>query len=201
MDVLFNSLAALTATGGGLSSLSGLRAFLPLALVGLISRYGLFGAFDLDDTPFAILQNPWVIAILLALAIFEIVADKVPVVDSLQDVVAGPLRILAGAIIFGAALAQQNTPVLVAGMVGGGALAGVTHAAKGIVRPGATAVSGGTANPFISFFEDIFTFFGTFLVIILPVLGLLLVLFVLFVIYRVRRRRRRKYKGLRILNE
>ncbi|MCJ7796695.1 MAG: DUF4126 domain-containing protein [Thermoleophilia bacterium] len=173
MDVLFNSLAALTATGGGLSSLSGLRAFLPLALVGLISRYGLFGAFDLDDTPFAILQNPWVIAILLALAVFEIVADKVPVVDSLQDVVAGPLRILAGA----------------------------THAAKGIVRPGATAASGGTANPFISFLEDLFTFFGTFLVILLPILGLLLVLFVLFVIYRVRRRRRRKYKGLRILKE
>jgi uncharacterized membrane protein len=201
MDVFFDSVAALTAMGAGLSSLSGLRAFMPLALVGLISRLGLFGAFDLGGTPFAILENPWVIGILLVLAILEIVADKVPVVDSLQDVVAGPLRMLAGAIIFGAALAQQDTKLLVAGMVGGGALAGATHAAKGFIRPGATVVSGGTANPFISLFEDVFTFFGTVLVVILPILGLLLVLFVLFVIYRVRRRRRRKYKGLRILKE
>lgn len=201
MDVLFDSVAALTAMGAGLSSLSGLRAFLPLALVGLISRFGLFGAFDLDGTPFAILENPWVIGILLALAILEVAADKVPVVDSLQDVVAGPLRILAGVIIFGASLAQQDTPILVAGMIGGGALAGATHAAKGIIRPGATAVSGGMANPFISLFEDLAAFFGTFLIVIVPILGLLLVLFVLFLIYRVRRRRRRKYKGLRILNE
>jgi len=201
VDVFFDSLAALTAMGAGLSSLSGLRAFLPLALVGLISRFELFGAFDLAGTPFAILENPWVIGILLTLAILEIVADLVPLVDSLQDVVAGPLRMLAGAIIFGASLAQQDTAVLVAGMVGGGALAGATHAAKGIIRPGATAVSGGTANPFISVFEDLFAFFGTFLVVLLPILGLLLVLFVLFVIYRVRRRRRRKYKGLRILKE
>lgn len=201
MDVLFDSIPALTAMGAGLAGLSGLRAFLPLALVGLISRFGLFGAFDLAGTPFAVLENPWVIGILLALALLEITADKVPLLDSAQDVVVGPLRMLAGALIFGAALAQQDTAVLVAGMIGGGAVAGATHAAKGALRPGATAFSGGTVNPFISFFEDLFSFFGTFLIAIVPLLGLLLVLFVIFVIYRVRRRRQRKYKGLRILRD
>lgn len=201
MDVLFDSIPALAAMGAGLAGLSGLRAFLPLALVGLISRLGLFGAFDLGGTPFAVLENPWVIGILLALALLEITADKVPLLDSAQDLVVGPLRMLAGALIFGAALAQQDTAVLVAGMIGGGAVAGATHAAKGALRPGATAFSGGTANPFISLFEDLFSFLGTFLIAILPILGLLLVLFVIFVIYRVRQRRQRKYKGLRILRD
>jgi hypothetical protein len=180
MDALTNSLIALIGMGGGQSTLTGLRAFLPLAIVGLISRFGLFGAYTLDDTPFAVLENPWLIGILLFLTVLELAADKMPVLDSAQDLVAGPLRVIAGAVVFGAALAQQDTGVLVAGMVGGAALAGATHAVKSVIRPAATASSGGTVNPFISLFEDLAAALGT-------------------LVDRVARRRRRKYKGLRIL--
>jgi len=185
--------------GGGQSSLSGLRAFLPLAIVGLISRYDLFGVYSLEGTPFAFLENPWLIGILLVLTVLELAADKMPVLDSAQDLVAGPLRVIAGALVFGAALAQQEGGVIVAGMVGGAALAGATHAVKSVIRPAATATGGGTVNPFISLFEDLTAGIGTFLFAILPILGLLLVAFVLYLVYRVARRRRRKYKGLRIL--
>lgn len=201
MDALTNSLVALIGMGGGQSALTGLRAFLPPAIVGLISRFGLFGAYDLEGTPFAILENPWLIGILLVLTLLELAADKVPALDSAQDVFAGPLRVIAGAIVFGAALAQQDTGVVVAGMIGGGALAGATHAVKSVIRPAATATGGGTVNPFLSFFEDVTAALGTLIFAILPILGFLLVAFVLYLVYRVTRRRRRKYKGLRILKD
>ncbi len=188
--------------GAGLATLTGLRAFLPLALVGLISRFALFGnLIELTGTPFAFLEDSWVIGILLVLALVEITADKVPVLDSAQNIVAGPLRVLAGAAIFGAALGHEDTGVVVAGMIAGGAIAGATHAVKEVIRPGAAAAGGGTASPFLSLFEDLAAAFGTVLVVIVPFLGLALVAFVIYLIYRVRRRRRRKYKGLRILKD
>lgn len=201
MDLLFDSLLASLGLGAGLSGFSGLRAFLPLGLVGLISRFGLFGAFDLAGTRFAIIENPWVIGALLVLAVLEIIGDKIPLLDSALDVPAWPVRILAGAVIFGAALAQEDMGVTAAGMVGGGAIAATANAVKSIIRPAATVTGGGTLNPFISFFEDVAAAIGTLMVMLLPILGLLLVAFLIFLVYRVRKIKQRKYKGLRILRE
>lgn len=201
MDVLFEGLLASIGLGAGLSSLSGVRAFLPIGLVGLVSRLGWFSAFDLAGTRFAILENPWVIGALLFLAVAEIVGDKVPVLDSALDLMATPVRVLAGVLVFGAALAQEDTAVTAAGMVGGGAIAFTSAAIKGVIRPGATATTGGTLNPFISFFEDVATLLGTAVVVLLPVLGFLLIAFTVFLIYRLRAVRNRKFKGLRILKE
>lgn len=201
MDLLFDSLLASLGLGAGLSGFSGLRAFLPVGLAGLISRYGLFGAFDLAGTRFEILENPWVIATLLVLAVLEIIGDKIPLLDSALDLIAWPVRIAAGAVLFGAALAQQDPGVTVAGMVGGGAIAATANAVKSIVRPASTVAGGGTLNPFISFFEDVTAALGTLVVMLLPVLGLLLVAFLIFLVYRVRKIKRRKFKGLRILRE
>jgi uncharacterized membrane protein len=201
MDLLFDSLLASLGLGAGLSGFSGLRAFLPLGLVGLISRAGLFGAFDLAGTRFEILQNPWVFGALLVLAVLEIIGDKIPLLDSAIDLLAWPVRILAGAVIFGAALAHQDMGVTAAGMVGGGAIAATANAVKSIIRPASTVTGGGALNPFISFFEDVTATLGTVVVMLLPILGLLLVAFLIFLVYRVRKIKQRKYKGLRILRE
>lgn len=201
MDVLFNSVFAQVGMGAGLATLCGLRAFLPLALVGLFAHYQWLSAPELHGTSFAFLENPWLIGIFFVLALVEIVVDKIPAVATAQDLVLTPLRIAAGAILFGAALVQLGTPVTVVGMVAGGAIAGASHAAKSVVKPGATAATAGTAGPFISLFEDIAAGLGTVLVMLLPVVGILLLLFLLFLIYRIIRRRRRKYKGLRILRD
>jgi uncharacterized membrane protein len=181
--------------------MSGLRAFLPVALVGLISRYEALGAFDLTGTGFEVLENPWLIAFLVFLALAEIVGDKIPVLDSALDLIAWPVRIAAGAIVFGAALAQEPPGVLAAGMVGGGAIAATSNAVKSLIRPGATVTTGGTLNPFISLFEDLTVVIGSAVVLLLPIIGLFMVVFLIFLVYRVRKIKRRKYKGLRILNE
>jgi uncharacterized membrane protein len=199
VDVLFNSLFAQVGMGAGLATLSGLRAFLPLAMVGLFARHQWLSAPDLHGTSFAFLMSPWLIGTFFVLALLEIVVDKIPVVGTAQDLVATPLRILAGAVLFGAALVHHGTPVTVVGMVAGGAIAGASHGAKSVVRPG--AATAGATSPFISLFEDVAAALGTVLVMLLPVVGMLLLLFLLFLIYRILRRRRSKYKGLRILRD
>jgi uncharacterized membrane protein len=202
VDFLFSSLLANTSLGGGLSVLSGLRAFLPLALVGIIARTGaLGGAMDLDGTGFAFLESNWAIAAFTIIALVEMAADKVPLLDSAQDLLATPLRVLAGALLFGAAMADEQTAAVVAGMVGGGFISGASHAVKGVIRPGATIATGGTVNPFLSLFEDVATAVGTIVLVLLPLLGIILVVFLLVLIFRLTRRRRRKYRGLRILRD
>jgi len=204
MDLLFDSLLAGVGLGAGLSVMSGLRAFLPLGLVGLLARYEVLGAFDLEGTTFRVLENPWVIGVLLILAVVEIIGDKIPVLDSALDLVAWPLRAAAGAIVFGAAVAPESPALLAIGMIGGGAIALTTNAVKSMIRPGA-AGAGGTGGrslgPFVSFFEDVTTIIGGMVVLLLPVSGLLFVAFLIFLVYRVRKIKRRKYKGLRILKE
>ena len=86
-------------------------------------------------------------------------------------------------------------------MAAGALIAGVSQGVKGFIRPGATAASGGVANPFLSFFEDLAALFGTVLVLLIPLMGILLVLFLLYLVFRLRQRRRRKYRGLRILRD
>jgi uncharacterized membrane protein len=201
MNVLINSLPALVSLGCGLSSLSGLRAFLPLALVGLISRYQWFGPIDLHGTPFAFLELTWVIVLFFVLAVIEISADKAAVLDSAQDFVATPLRVLAGAVLFGAAISHEPALAIVGGMIAGAGISGAAHMAKGAIRPAATVSTAGTINPFISVFEDLAAGVGTVLVILFPPLGFLLLLFLVYLIYRVSRRRKRKYRGLRILRD
>src|SRR5680860_1203531 len=149
--------ATVTGMGAGFSGLSGLRAFMPLGLLGLASHLDLWAGLDLGGTPFALLENSWVIAALLILAAFEMAADKVPLLDSIQDVVATPLRAIAGALIFAAIMQNQGTAALMASGLAGGAIAATAHAGKTVVRAGATTTGAGVANPFISFFEDLLT--------------------------------------------
>jgi len=201
MDLLFDSLPALVSLGAGLAVLSGLRAFLPLAVVGLVSHLDLFGPLSLGGTPFGALENLAVILVLFGLALVEIVLDKFALADTVQDVVATPLRVIAGGIAFGACLADRPLLAVVFAMIAGAVIAGVVGGVKGFLRPGVTVVGGGTLNPFISLFEDLTALLGTLLLLLLPFLGVLLLAFLLYLVFRLRRRQQRKYHGLRVLKE
>jgi uncharacterized membrane protein len=201
VDFLLDSPFAHVAMGAGLATLCGLRAFVPLALLGLFARYDLLSAPDLHGTGFAFLMNPWIIAIFIALAVLEIVADKLPALGGAQDFIAIPLRMAAGAAVFGASLASEGTVAIIVGMVAGAAIAGAAHAAKSVVRQGATPANTGSSTTFLSLFEDMAAALGTVLVLLLPSLGIVLLALLIFFIYRILRRRRRKYKGLRILRD
>jgi hypothetical protein len=184
-------------SGVGLSSVAGVRAYLPLALAGIFSRLGLF---DLT-APFDLLGNGLVIGVLLALAFLESGLDKIPAFDTVLDVVQTPFRIVAGAVLFSAALEAGLSVEAIPALAAGGGIAGAVGVLKVVLRPPANAASAGVSAPFLSTFEDMVAVVGGILAVLVPLVPLLLVAFLLFFFYRVSRRRGRKYGGLRILGD
>jgi hypothetical protein len=184
-------------SGVGLSSVAGVRAYLPLALVGIFTRLGLFEL----PAPFGFLGNGLVIAALLALAFVESGLDKIPALDTVLDVVQTPIRIVAGAVLFSAALEAGLDVGAIPELAAGGGIAGTVAVLKALLRPPANAASAGVSAPFLSTFEDVVAVVGGILAVLVPLVSLLLVAFLLFFFYRVRKRRGRKYGGLRVLGD
>jgi uncharacterized membrane protein len=183
--------------GIGLSSVAGVRAFLPLVLVGLFARLGLFEL----PTPFAFLEDWAVIGVFAVLALLESGLDKIPALDSVLDYVQTPLRIVVGAILFAAAVQEGIDVGAIPELVAGGVIAGLVSFLKTILRPAANAVSAGVSASFLSLLEDAVALLGGVIAVFVPLVPLALVAFLLFFLFRVRRRRGRKYGGLRILGD
>jgi hypothetical protein len=184
-------------SGVGLSSVAGVRAYLPLALAGIFARLGLFEL----PVPFDLLNDWLVIGALLALALVESGLDKIPALDSVLDIVQTPIRIVAGAVLFSAALQAGLGVEAIPELAAGGGIAGTVAVLKALLRPSANVASAGVSAPFLSAFEDVVALVGGILAIVVPLVSLLLVAFLLFFFYRVRKRRGRKYGGLRILGD
>lgn len=184
-------------TGVGLSSIAGVRAYLPLALVGIFARLGLFTI----PAPFDLLNDWLVIGALLGLALVESALDKVPALDTVLDVIQTPIRIVAGAILFSAALQAGLNVEALPELAAGGGISATVAVLKAVLRPSANVASAGVSAPFLSTIEDVVSVVGGIIAVLVPLVPLLLVGFLLFFFYRIRRRRGRKYGGLRILGD
>jgi hypothetical protein len=166
------------ATSLGLSSSAGLNAYLPLLIVALVARFTDWIALS---EPWTALTNGWTIALLAVLLAVEVVADKIPAVDHVNDVVQTFVRPAAGAILFAASsnVVAEIHPVLA--MACGVIIAGGVHAVKATARPAVTATTGGLGNPIVSTIEDIASALVALLSILIPTLIALLVLLLLVV--------------------
>ncbi len=164
----------------GLATATGLNAYLPLLTVSVLSRLGLIQLSE----PFDLLAHPITMIVLVALAIIDFIGDKVPAVDSVLHIIGLVISPIAGAIVALAAaqdiVAIHPAVVAVAAII---AAAG-TQSARASIRPAVTAATGGTANSFLSFFEDALSFVLSLLAIFLPILGLIIALVLAFVAYR-----------------
>jgi hypothetical protein len=183
--------------GIGLSSIAGVRAFLPLVLVGLFARLGLFTL----PAPLGFLDDWPVMGALAVLALLESGLDKVPALDPILNYVQTLLRIVAGAILFAAALQVGVDVGTIPELAAGGVIAGLVSVLKTILRPAANMASAGVSVSFLSLVEDALAFLGGIIAVLVPLVPLALVAFLLFFFFRVRRRRGRKYGGLRILGD
>ena len=174
-------------TAFGLSASAGLNAYIPLLLVGLLARYT--DLINLSN-PWDTLANPWIILMLCVLVIIEMLADKIPAVNHINDLVQTLIRPAAGAIAFAASakVVTDVNPVLA--LASGLLIAGSVHVAKaGAMRPMVTATTGGVGNVPVSIAEDIVSTVLSVLAIIMPILvGTLLVVFAAFIIYWLYRR-------------
>ncbi|MGD2157176.1 MAG: DUF4126 domain-containing protein [Anaerolineales bacterium] len=154
-------------TAFGLSASAGLNAYIPLLVVALLARFS-----DLIElnSPWDVLSSWWVIGFLVVLSIIEFFADKIPVVNHVNDIIQTFVRPIAGAIIF-AASAQVITkihPIL--SMLAGLFVAGGVHTAKAVaVRPAVTATTSGGGNVIISVVEDIISTLISILAVVIPV--------------------------------
>ena len=187
--------------GIGLSSVAGVRTFLPLALAALFAALGLF---EPPSSFVDVGSDGWwwsVFGALAALSVLEIVLDKVRAVERALNIAMVPVRAVSGALLFTAALGFDLDTGSAPWLIAGATIAGAVAVAKVLLRPLAKRASAGVSVAFLSFFEDVVGLVGGAVGFFVPYLPLLLVAFLLFFYYRVRRRRGRKYRGLRILGD
>jgi len=184
---MFEALSSVS-TAFGLSATAGLNAYLPLLVVALTAKYT--NLIDLND-PWNVLTSWWVIGLLVVLLIIEMTVDKVPAVDTVNDVIQTIGRPLAGAILFASTsgVIGDMHPVMAVGA--GILLAGGVHTVKTVSRPMVTATTAGTGNWLVSFLEDILALIGAVLAILIPILVVLIIglMLILFVWWRGRQRR------------
>lgn len=173
----------------GLSSAAGLNAYLPLLIVGLITRYT--DLWQLQ-APYDVLASPIALIILAVLAAVDFLADKIPVVDHIAHIVGMIVHPVAGAILFASQANILTNIHPVVAMVAGVTVAGGLHAGRAAIRPVATATTGGIGNPIISFIEDVISLVLSVLAIFVPLLAFALFLVLLFVLLASWRRLRRR---------
>ena len=161
-----------------------------ISMYGVAALLGIAGRLDWTDTP-AWLQEPWVIAIALALFVVEFIVDKIAWLDSGWDAVHTFLRPFAGVVLLGG---SEGTDREVLAAVSGGTLAFSAHAAKASVRALVNTSPEPVSNVVVSLVEDGFVAALMALAIAYPVAAgiVTLVLFVAsavvtFVLYRAAR--------------
>jgi hypothetical protein len=182
---MFSALAHVL-TAFGLSSASGLNAYIPLLIVALTARFT--GWIKLNP-PYDVIANEWVIVALLVLLTIEVIVDKIPAADTLNDIIQTFIRPAAGAILFAASTSVINLHPVIA-VILGLILAFSVHAVKATARPVVTASTGGLGNMFVSVAEDIVSAIMSLVAIVVPVLIALIFIIILFGFLLFRRRRR-----------
>lgn len=159
------------AAGFSLAATAGLNAYIPLLLLGMITRATGSG---LLASPYDLLSNTWVIVLLFLLLLVEVVADKLPGIDTLNDTVQTVVRPVAGGILLLALAAPVDKfPPLLALALGIG-VAGVVHTAKAGFRPMVTVHSDGQSVPMVSAIEDLVATVGVFLAMVMPLANVLI---------------------------
>ncbi|HEV2529755.1 MAG TPA: DUF4126 domain-containing protein [Thermomicrobiales bacterium] len=138
-------------TGIGLSASSGLNAFLPLLIIGLIDR---IRDGEVLSDPYEFLSSMPGIVVLLALVTIELLVDKSPFYR-MNDVIQGVLRPASGALAFMAGTSETDLNTVVA-LIAGLVIAGIVHVAKGGFRLRLDPRIRKTIIPMISLIEDIY---------------------------------------------
>lgn len=168
------------AMGVGLAACAGLRAFLPLFLLSLAGKLGWVGLARGFDW-----LASWPALVVFGVAVVtEVLSDKIPLVDNLLDVLQGVIKPGAGTIL-AASVVTELAPLeaMVLGIIVGGSTAGVVHVAKAKVRLFSSATTAGLGNPLLSAGEDLASFGGSILAMLMPFVFLVAVIATLVLIY------------------
>ncbi len=150
----------------GASWVSGINLYAAVATLGLLSRFAhlkLPGELD-------VVTNWWVIGVALFLFVVEFIADKIPVVDSVWDVIHTFIRIPAGAVLAATAFGDFDRSVQVIALLVGGSLALSSHGTKASLRALVNASPEPFSNVAVSLAADVLVVVSVLLAVFLPVL-------------------------------
>ena len=194
-------------TGMGLSAAAGLNAYIPFLLVALLARFT-----DVITLPVGLtwIESGWAIAVGVVLLLAELVLDKVPAVDTVNDAIQSFIRPSMGGLMTAATTAganidnntwMQDHPWV--GIVLGVVVSGLVHSGKMAARPAINAGTLGAGAPIVSTLEDGTSVGLSLIAVFLPVLVILalvvlLVLFVWVLRTALRWRRRRRERDPRL---
>jgi hypothetical protein len=152
-----------------------------VAILGLASRYGWVNL----PPQFSVFNNDFVIGVAVVMYLVEFLADKIPYLDSLWDLVHTAIRPLGGALIAVATLGEASPAV--EGLVAllGGTIAAGGHLTKASTRAVANTSPEPFSNWLLSLGEDAFVVALGYLALQYPIaaLGLTAVVVLLIVIF------------------
>lgn len=159
---------------------SGINLYATVSVLGLLQKFSshkIPGGLD-------VLDNWWIIGIAGGLYLVEFVADKVPYVDSVWDVIHTFIRVPAGAIMAYSATTELDTTLAVIATLLGGGLALSSHGTKAAIRAGANLSPEPVSNWVLSIVEDIIAVVGVLLAVFAPVIiAIVLIIFALFFLW------------------
>ena len=187
-------------TGMGLSAAAGLNAYIPFMIVALIARFT-----DVITLPsgFQWIESPWAIGVGALLLLTELVLDKIPAIDTVNDAIQTFVRTSMGGLIFAATTAAEDLDRSTwmgdnpwVGVVLGIAVSGLVHSGKMAARPAINAGTLGAGAPVVSTAEDGASIGLSLVAIFIPVLVIValvaLAWFLVWLWLKVRRLKKRR---------
>jgi hypothetical protein len=180
-------------TGLGLSAAAGLNAW---AVLLLFNGLFLVSPLELPGSTAALLSSHFAVTAAVILFFLEFVADKIPIVDHVWNLLQTVLRPVVGALLTLAAVPDTNPIPRVGLAVAGAAATLATHLVKSTTRLTSTAATRGMAQIALSLAEDAIALTLGALVFFVPSFTWILIgaLAVLLVLHR-----RRVVHGLAVL--
>ncbi len=143
----------------GSAWLSGINLYATVLALGLLQR------FHVAHLPgdLSYLSHTWVLIAAGRLYAIEFIADKVPAVDSVWDMIHTFIRVPAGAILAATAFAHFDPSIRLIALLVGGGVALSSHSAKAATRLAANTSPEPFSNVALSLLGDAIVFGGSVL--------------------------------------
>lgn len=149
-------------------------------LYGVVVLLNIYGRLGLGEVP-ELLQSTEILVIATILYSLEFVADKVPYLDNIWDVVHTAIRPIGAAILAWVMVGDAGDLNQIVATVGAGGLALVSHATKATTRVAVNTSPEPVSNSIVSLAEDGLVAAVVFLAVEFPVIAIAVVIVLLVI--------------------